>query len=207
MYKYEEEINERIKNFDYKQVMRDYYHEEWPDPFIIIRSFFQYQMSPNAIAALKKHYTFTKNGVVRNTENKRNNKFNLPTLEIPCAICNTHEKGLYCIGTIGCNPEGKKYYLLKVGCSEDIGNRMTAYYSSNPMIYSNNMVLTDIPDDMSLRDAETNCHKFLANFAFAIAQKCHEWFYFTEEDYFMLCDMFNDKETFKMIASGEMKVA
>ena len=124
--------------------------------------------------------------------------YGLPTMEMPW-ITSDGQDGLYFIGMIGMNPEGEPYYLVKVGRSSNIKRRIASYASMNPMIFHNNMYITEFDRDLP---AETNCHRYLAENAYAIADRTEEWFYVTEEKYFELCGIFSDKEMFTAIAEG-----
>ena len=125
--------------------------------------------------------------------------YGLPTMEMPW-ITSDGCDGLYFVSMIGMSPEGQAYYLVKVGRSSNIKKRIAGYASMNPMIFHNNMYITEY--DRSNVDAEHNCHQYLAERAIAIADKTEEWFYVTEETYFDLCGIFADKEMFKAIAEG-----
>ena len=125
--------------------------------------------------------------------------YGLPTLEMPW-ITSDGGDGLYFVSMIGMNPEGQAYYLVKVGRSSNIKKRISIYASTNPMIFHNNMYITDY--DKSNVDAEHNCHQYLAERAYAIADRTEEWFYVTEEMYFELCGTFMDKDQFRAIAEG-----
>jgi len=125
----------------------------------------------------------------------------LPKLELPCADATglPEERGLYFIGMIGINPNETKYYLVKVGATDNIAKRVRQYGTYNPMIYIGGTV-EDI--DGSLSQAETNCHEYLADKAYAYAQNAREWFYVDEKTYYELCKTFANKEMFKAIAEG-----
>ena len=97
---------------------------------------------------------------------------------------------------IGTNPDGKSYYLVKIGSSENIKTRVRQYATYNPMIYIGGYCLT------SYRNAEENCHYYLRKKAYALALHTEEWFYVDEETYFELCDTFANMETFKAIVEG-----
>ena len=126
---------------------------------------------------------------------------NLPKLELPCAdaSCLPEGRGLYFIGMIGINPNETKYYLVKIGSAENIAKRVRQYGTYNPMIYIGGAIENI---DGRLSDAETTCHEYLADKAYAYAQNAREWFYVNEETYYELCDIFANKEMFKAIAEG-----
>lgn len=212
VYKYEREVEERIKDLDWGAEIRAAKSfgmtDEQADRFI--RTEFLEGASNALRASFAKHYRITEEGVVRITEHKepgansisgRRNGFTygLPVMEMPW-ITSDGGDGLYFIGMIGMNPEGEPYYLVKVGRSNNIKKRIAGYASMNPMIFHNNMYITDF--DKSNVEAEHNCHRYLAENAYAIADKTEEWFYVTEEKYFELCGIFSDKEMFTAIAEG-----
>lgn len=125
----------------------------------------------------------------------------LPKLEIPCASTEwlPEDRGLYFIGMIGVNPNGTKYYLVKVGSTENLAKRIRQYGSYNPMIYIGG-ILQSL--DGKISDAETACHEYLSERAYAYAQNAREWFYVSEETYYELCETFANKEMFTAIAEG-----
>ena len=213
MFKYEEEINARLANFDYAEEwnnlvesigLTEQQAQEW------FGSYFGGGMnglSPNAKLALKKYYRFTKDGLVKigggfhNT--RHDNKFDLPTMEMPCAKCTYENSALYFISMMCVNPEGKEYYLVKIGAAKNANKRIREYAVTNPMIYNNDIILPCKENE--LKEKEYNCHKYLASMAYAIAQNSYEWFYVTKENYFLLCQMFKDTTFFQMVADGEVE--
>lgn len=208
VYKYEQEVEERIKDLDWGREIKAAksfgMSDEQADKFI--RSEFLIGASPALRASFAKHYRITEDGVVRITEHKepgqdrvkRTTVHGLPIMEMPC-INSDGGDGLYFVSMIGMNPDGKVYYLVKVGSSSNIKRRIAGYASMNPMIYHNNMYITEY--DRSV-DGENNCHVYLASRAYAVAQNTEEWFYVDEETYFDLCNIFSDKEMFTAIAEG-----
>lgn len=214
IYKYEREAEERMKALDWgaeiRAAKRWGLSDEQADEFI--RTEFLEGASSALRASFAKHYRITENGVIRITEhkdpgegcvrchvNKKAEEYGLPVLEMPW-ITSDGGWGLYFIGMIGMNPEGQSYYLVKIGRSNDIQKRISGYASMNPMIYHNNMYLTEY--DVDDAEAEDNCHHYLAEHAYAMADRTEEWFYVSEETYFELCSTFADKEMFKAIAEG-----
>jgi len=125
----------------------------------------------------------------------------LPKLELSCADTSylPQEQGLYFIGMIGINPNETKYHLVKIGCAENIYRRLRQYGTYNPMIYIGGTVCNL---NVSISDAETTCHEYLAEKAYAYAQNAREWFYVNEATYYELCDTFANQEMFKAIAEG-----
>jgi hypothetical protein len=211
VYKYEREVEERIKDLDWGAEIRAAKSlgltDEQADRFI--RTEFLEGASSALRASFAKHYRITEEGVIRITEHKepgancvpgrRNGlTYGLPVMEMPW-ITSDGGDGLYFIGMIGMNPEGDPYYLVKVGCSSNIKKRIAGYASMNPMIFHNNTYITEFDRGLP---AEANCHRYLAENAYAIADRTEEWFYVTEEKYFELCGTFANKEMFKAIAEG-----
>lgn len=121
---------------------------------------------------------------------------------------NRNEKtsGLYFIGMMAIDPEGNDYYLIKVGQSIDCQHRINQYFSYNPIIYNtNNFLSIESKFAKYERDImEENCHAYISRFAYGVADGTFEWFYVNKENYFLLCEMFKDKTTFEMIATGEV---
>lgn len=211
VYKYEQEVEKRIKDLDWGAEIRAAkslgLNDDEADKFI--RTEFLMGASSALKASFAKHYRITEDGVIRITEHKdpgqdlkpaekKTTVLGLPFMEMPW-ITSDGGDGLYFVGMIGMNPEGNPYYLVKVGVSKNIKKRIAGYASMNPMIYHNNMYITDY--DRSV-DGEHNCHAYLASRAYAVAQNTEEWFYVDEETYFDLCDIFANKEMFKAIAEG-----
>ena len=198
MYKYEEEIEERIKNYHWRETCDFFTDENGEISQVALNAVFQDFRRPllsNARRALDAYYTYDREGVHR-TSNPGENWWHLPVMEMPCADYNNipdNFSGLYFIGMIGTNPDGKKYFLVKVGCSGDVKDRIRQYASYNPMIYIGGIV----PGV-----GETNCHNYIAERAIALAQHANEWFYVDEDTYFELCETFSDKEQFQAIAEG-----
>ena len=213
MFKYEMEINERLASFDYEREWNTWVENtEISEEFAqtVMRSLFgggMNDLSLNAKLALKKYYRFTKNGLVKIGGGfhgtGRDNKFDLPSMDMPCAKCTYDGSALYFLGMMCMNPDGKEYYLVKVGSSNNIARRIKDYAVTNPMIYHDNISLPC--DEDELKEKEYNCHKYLASMAYAIAQNSYEWFYVTKENYFLLCKMFKDTTFFQMVADGEVE--
>lgn len=212
IYKYEREAEQRISEQDWAKEFQAWKKFGATDEQAIkfTRADFLYGTSAALKASFDKHYRITEEGVIRITEHKDPGQYfkentqvsrhtwGLPTMEMPW-ITSDGEDGLYFVGMIGMNPEGEAYYLVKVGQSKDIKKRIAGYASMNPMIFHNNMYITEFNRDLP---AESNCHRYLAENAYAIADRTEEWFYVTEEKYYELCGIFSDKEMFRAIAEG-----
>lgn len=196
MTRYEEKINARIKEYDWTTMVEVLaFDEEEPRKATLDCIFrdFQAPLDSNCRRALKQYYYYDKTGV-----HERKDLNTLPVLNMPCAeyetlpICN----GVYFLGMIGTNPDGQNYYLVKVGSSGNIRNRVRQYATYNPMIYIGGYCLTNY------EGAEANAHAYLRKKAYAVALHADEWFYVNEETYFELCDTFADMNMFKAIVEG-----
>lgn len=200
-YKYEEEINERIQNYNWQERCEFFINEENEVEQFALDALFQdfrRPLSSNARRALDIYYTYDKDGVHKVRE-AAENKYDLPVMTMPCAdasAINWCHGGLYFIGMIGINPDGHSYYLVKVGCAENLQKRLRQYATYNPMIYIGGIC----PATPST--SEDRAHDYLANHAIALAQNSTEWFYVTEDVYYELCDTFSDIEMFTAIAEG-----
>ena len=196
MTRYEELINKRIEEYPWK-FMYGFLDPENGTPKQVILdavfSDFRRPLDSNCRRALKEYYTYDENGV-----HKRTDLGTLPVLDMPCAEYDTlpNARGVYFLGMIGTNPNGKSYYLVKIGSSDNIRTRVRQYATYNPMIYIGGYCVTD------KEDAETNCHAYLRDNAYAVAMHADEWFYVEEETYYELCDTFADYQTFTAIAEG-----
>lgn len=199
---YEEKINQRIKEYNWQgmcELMTFEGTEELTSKILdAIFQDFRRPLDANCRRALDRYYTYDKDGIHYNGGYKKT-IYGLSEMKMPCVDCNTHLSGLYFVGMIGVTPDDHKYYCVKVGMADDIANRIMTYVRHNPMIYHNNIYITNKESD-SL--SETRCHEYIAERAYSVAQNTEEWFYVDEETYFDLCSTFADKEMFKAIAEG-----
>lgn len=196
MTKYEEKIQARIEEFNWKDAIDrlTWPGEEINKAFIDIAfREFQAPLDSNCRRALKQYYYYDKTGV-----HERTDLGTLPIMDMPCAEYSTlpNAQGVYFLGMIGTNPDGKNYYLVKIGSSENIRIRVRQYATYNPMIYIGGYCLTE------KANAEENSHAYLRKKAYAVALHTDEWYYVNEETYYELCETFADKEMFKAIAEG-----
>ena len=196
MTKYEEKIEARIKEFDWEKELRSVAPD---DEFLrqlcvdgVFRSF-QAPLDSNCRRALKEYYYYDVTGV-----HKRTDLDTLPVLDMPCAEYENvpSESGVYFIGMIGTNPDGKSYHLVKIGKSDNLKVRIRQYATYNPMIYIGGYYLT------KNSEAENNSHQYLRKKAYAMAMHANEWYYVDEQTYYELCDTFADEEMFAAIAEG-----
>lgn len=194
MCKYENEINKLAQFINWGEKFKK------RGQTITYNQFSDY-LSTYAATMFRKHYYIDENGVHKKESAIANDNYGLPTIKMPCANVDEKFGGLYFVSMIGTNPNGKMYYLVKIGQAKNIASRMASYATHNPMIYHNYISLQI--DDKEQRDkTEQNCHKFLAKFAYGVAQNSCEWFYVNEKDYFNICACFANHKSFQMIASG-----
>ena len=208
MYKYEIEINNKYQNFNFTEQYNQFSSLFVDENIILslITACFRETLAYGARPSFDKYYKFTSKGLIKigggfcSREN-----YGLEEEIIPMALSTVNSCGLYFIGQIGITPEGKKYYLVKIGSAigRTIAQRVADYAGYNPMIYHNNCALTTCPKGKTWEQAENACHQFLAKQAIKKAQKTNEWFYVPEEIYFQLCDLFANEEFFYEIANGE----
>lgn len=121
-----------------------------------------------------------------------------------CTECDYNDSGLYFIGMCGFNPiTEERYYLVKVGESENVKKRIKQYLGMNPMIYNNGNILP-LPNESYIRrgEMENNCHEFLSKVSYAKAANANEWFYVTKKKYLELCETFASQDEFYKIAVG-----
>lgn len=200
-YKYEEEINERIKTYHWKEMCEffaDDNGELTQEALDAIFQDFRRPLLSNARRALEAYYTYDVHGV-RRIAYPSENRYNLPVMSMPCADALTIDwqyGGLYFIGMIGTNPDGHSYYLVKVGSADNVQKRLRQYATYNPMIYIGGICPS------TRYTSEDTAHEYLAERAIALAQNSTEWFYVTEETYYELCDTFSNMEMFQAIAEG-----
>lgn len=196
MYKYEEEIQKRVEEFNWEAQFNAidslFNGEREKENVEFIFRAFQAPLNANCRVALKKHYRYDKTGVYKKEDNS------LPVMSMPVADTSKlpHDMGVYFVGMIGINPTGQKYYLVKVGFSSDVHDRVSQYASYNPMLYVGGYVRT------VSEEREKVCHAYLERRAIARAQNAKEWYYVDEKTYFELCDTFSDKTEFTKIVLG-----
>jgi hypothetical protein len=206
MYKYEQKINERIANYNWKELIDQFRDEDgtvsqdWID--VVFRDF-RAPLDANARYGLEMHYYYNEKGVFKREATYYCPSDEINIKEIECAKTDSlpTSAGLYFIGMIGQNPDGENYYLIKIGTAENIKKRLQAYATYNPMIYIGGCYCVK----NGRVGCEERCHRFLSRMAYAQAQNSKEWFYVSEEDYYALCNLFMDKDAFAVIAEGEVE--
>ena len=201
MFKYEEEANKRIAEKDWAHaytVWKEFDIDEANIKKLVKREFLSGQ-SPLLRNSFDRNYRVTEHGIERYQRDPRQPWESVPPIDMECAISTCNQLGLYFVGIIGVTPDDHKYYCVKVGMTDDIGERIMTYIRHNPMIYHNNIYLTARESNSY---SEDRCHEYIAERAYAVAQNTDEWFYVTEENYYELCETFSNKEMFKAIAEG-----
>ena len=97
-------------------------------------------------------------------------------------------KGLYLIGNTLFNPiTNEQYYLIKVGESSNLHNRMKSYRTTNPMVFHIDYLEWN-NKDFSYFDLERECHALLMRIGFVKAKDSTEWFLTTREQYLEICE-------------------
>lgn len=104
----------------------------------------------------------------------------------------TNEAGLYFVSQCLCNPYTKEtYYLVKVGRASHMAERMSAYNTTNPLMwhidykyfkpgYDSRTILSNI---------ERNCHYILNRVSIPNEEiRAKEWFCVDEATYLDMCE-------------------
>ena len=206
MYKYEKEIQNRIQQYDWQSqinVFADCFDGINQAVIDAVYRSFKYPLSANARRALDLYYEYDEQGVFKKNTVRHLTPHYVPTKEIACADASglPDKRGLYFLGMIGQNPDGENYYLIKIGGSDNIRKRVSAYATYNPMLYIGGYYVIH---GTQYKEHEHNCHCFLQYMSQAMAQNAKEWYYVSKEDYFALCKLFSDKDAFEVIANGEV---
>ena len=193
MYKYEEEIQKRIEEFNWEEEYKTWnFGDDKETTLKITFSFFKTNLSQYACKVLARDYTYDEHGIYKKETDT------LPIMSMPVADTSNlpHKNGVYFIGMIGVNPDGQKYHLVKVGYSSDIHDRVSQYASYNPMLYVGGCV-TYVGEEH-----EKICHAYLEKKAIARAQNAKEWYYVDEKTYFELCNKFSNETEFIKVILG-----
>lgn len=91
------------------------------------------------------------------------------------------EEGLYLISNTLFNPyTNERIYLVKVGSSGNLYQRMRTYRTMNPCMFH-------IGYDTTKQLSELLCHLILYTNAIGVAENTDEWIRVTEETYFEIC--------------------
>ena len=93
--------------------------------------------------------------------------------------------GLYLIGNTLFNPmTNEQYFLVKVGESSNLYNRMRSYRSTNPMVFHIDYLA--VKEDVFCLEHE--CHALMLRMGFVKAKDATEWFLTSRETYLEICE-------------------
>lgn len=208
MFKYEIEINEV-----YSSVIKEYANDSnfFSDDGIkysdFCRTMVYARLSANGKNAFKKYYNITDKGLIQVRQPRRFGNYcesEVPKISNPYLTFDENFSGLYFLGNCGYNPITKETtFLAKIGSSENIGKRLKAYVTYNPLLYHNHSSL-QVPSNI-LYKIEKVAHKFLDKHAYAKPSETNEWWYFTEENYLTMCEIFSNKEKFFQVLQETYK--
>lgn len=97
------------------------------------------------------------------------------------------EAGLYFISNTIINPITKEeYYLIKVGMSKNLEDRMKGYRSMNPFLYHIDFFY--ISNKKWVKAYEDMCHHFLNGMGLTKMEGADEWYLVDKELYFEMCE-------------------
>ena len=131
------------------------------------------------------------NNIFYNTENPLGNRTVIPK-----------QAGLYLVGNVALNPTtGEVFYLVKVGMSANLYDRMKTYSTSNPMMYNIDYLIIEDDEDYSkvpsyrrttlkgrkIKPIEEQYHKAMEELNFAHCEYAKEWFVVSKETYLEIC--------------------
>ena len=130
-------------------------------------------------------------GIFFNVENPKGRKEVIP-----------HSGGLYLVGNTAFNPHtAEPYYMVKIGMSTNIYNRMRTYASDNPMMFHIDYRTVPAQDYMMLpkyerttamkRDIEqyeARYHQEMEARRFCHFEYCNEWYLVSKEVYMEICE-------------------
>jgi hypothetical protein len=93
--------------------------------------------------------------------------------------------GLYLIGNTLFNPmTNEQYFLIKVGESSNLYNRMKSYRTTNPMVFH----IDYFTADNGIFDLEHECHSLMLKMGFTKTKDSAEWFLTSKETYLEICE-------------------
>lgn len=202
MYKYEIEINGLNEHILKLMAQNPSYTDESSEYFTWMKNSILANLSPNAQRAYKEYYDFTPEGIkqVRFPSHGPASR-KAERIDNPYLTFDEHYSGLYFIGCVGCNPITKEYqYCVKVGRSNDIGNRLRQHAGSNPLLFHNRASFPYNKSNISV--LEGRCHEYLDKVAIGMPTGAEEWWFVSEETYMELCDNFSNPGFFEAVAKG-----
>ena len=115
-----------------------------------------------------------------------------------------HTGGLYLVGNTVFNPmTGEQFFMVKVGMSTNIYNRMKGYSTENPMMFHigyktincDNVDLSNYPSYKKtnaigkyIKSIEEQYHKVMEERKFCRFEYAQEWFIVDKETYMEICE-------------------
>ena len=111
-----------------------------------------------------------------------------------------HTSGLYLIGNTVFNPiTDEKFYLVKIGMSTNLFQRMRSYESSNPMVFHIDYKIIEpkivcsrykLKNEIGriIKAEEEKYHEILKNVSLCGFDYSKEWFHVSEEIYKQICE-------------------
>jgi hypothetical protein len=112
------------------------------------------------------------------------------------------QAGLYLVGNVALNPTtGEVFYLVKIGMSANLYDRMKTYSTSNPMMFNIDYLIIEDDEDYSkvpsyrrttlkgrkIKPIEEQYHKAMEELNFAHCEYAKEWFVVSKETYLEIC--------------------
>ena len=131
------------------------------------------------------------NNIFYNTENPLGNRTSIPK-----------RGGLYLVGNVVLNPiTGETFYLIKIGMSSNLYDRMKQYSTSNPMMFHIDYKIIEDDTDYckvasykrttlagrKIKPIEEQYHKAMEELNFTHLEYAKEWFIVSKEVYFEIC--------------------
>lgn len=126
-----------------------------------------------------------------NTENPLGNRTTIPK-----------QAGLYLVGNVVLNPiTAETFYLIKIGMSTNLYNRMKDYSTSNPMMFHIDYKIIEDDEDYGrmnrykktaligkkVKPIEEQYHRAMEELNFTHFEYAQEWFIVNKEVYFEIC--------------------
>lgn len=104
----------------------------------------------------------------------------------------TNEAGLYFVSQCLCNPYTKEtFYLVKVGRASHMAERMSAYNTTNPLMWhiDYKYFKSRYTASATLGSIEKSCHRILAMVAIPNDEvRAREWYCVDEATYLDMCE-------------------
>lgn len=112
------------------------------------------------------------------------------------------QAGLYLVGNVVFNPITEEtFYLIKIGMSTNLYNRMKDYSTSNPMMFHIDYKIIEDDEDYGniakykrtalvgkkVKSVEEQYHRAMERLHFTHFEYAQEWFIVSKEVYFEIC--------------------